>query len=132
MAAGAKAVALHDHKRMLDDHARRVRDSHRIQMQKLGLKPEDMAEDDDMGDVFVCGDITTTNQAPSPGDGKQSSTTTKILPYVLAAALAGGGAAAGLPALVSALRQPPDQPPVATQPGVDTDTQYELRISSGE
>lgn len=130
LAAAAKAVAVADHKRMLDDHARRVRDSHRLQMKKLGLEVND-AEDDEMGDVFVCGDITTTTATQPPATTQPTSAAApKILPYVLAAALAGGGlglGAAALPTLLSRGKQP-----VPAPSDTDTDTQYELRITSGE
>lgn len=139
LAAAAKAVGLADHKRMLEDHARRVRDSHRVQMARLGLElPAD--EGDDMaGDIFVCGDIT--NQAPvasspaatqpvtpQPATGSVTTAAKKIWPYVLAAALGSGGLGAGVMAAINSLTS--DAPVV--QPAVDTDTEYELRISSGE
>lgn len=125
---------------MLDDHARRVRDSHRVQMARLGLElPAD--EGDDMaGDIFVCGDIT--NQAPvaaspaatqpvtqQPATGTVTAAAQKIWPYVLAAALGSGGLGAGVMAAINSLTSEP----AAVQPAaVDTDTEYELRISSGE
>jgi hypothetical protein len=133
LAAAAKAVGLADHKRMLEDHARRVRDGHRVQMRSLGMEASE-PEDDEMGDVFVCGDITQ----PTPTSQPPIAATQKILPYVLAAALAGGGLGVGgatIPILMALANQGKATTPVAEQPTVpatDADTQYELRISRGE
>lgn len=130
LAAGAKGVGLADHKRLLDDHAKRVRDTHRLQMRSLGLElPE--TEDEDMGDVIVTGDITITPPPESAAsDPKPTRPASRLLPYALAAtaALAGGGLGAGLMALANRPAAP--VAPIVT--GDDTDTQYELRISSGE
>lgn len=143
LAAAAKAVGLADHKRMLEDHARRVRDSHRVQMARLGLElPAD--EGDDMaGDIFVCGDITNqapvaatptatqpiTQQPTAQPANAASTTAAKVWPYVLAAALGSGGLGAGVMAAINSLTS---SPPAVQPAAVDTDTEYELRISSGE
>lgn len=132
LAAAAKAVALGDHKRLLDDYAQRVRDSHRAGMQALGVELPPEPEGDDMGDVFVCGDITTTTQqAPQETQAIQAGPAPtkeqKIWPYVLAAALGSGGLGVGLSALLNALTA--KDSPAIVQP--DTDRQYEVRISSG-
>lgn len=87
-------------------------------------------EGDDMGgDVFVCGDITTTQQA-AEAPATQPAATQKMWPYVLAAALGAGGLGIGATALINSLLAKPETPVVS--PDTNTDTQYELRISSGD
>lgn len=57
LAAAASAVGLADHREMLRDHAARIRDGHRLQMELLGIKAEEpKPEEDDMG-IMVTGDI---------------------------------------------------------------------------
>lgn len=145
LAAAAKAVALSDHKRMLDDHASRVRHSFRAGLAKLGYEVPPAAEDDMAGDVFVCGDITTQlapepvpqmTPAPVPVQSPPVSTTqtppastSKVWPYVLAAALGSGGLGAGVTAAINTWTSR-TEPPSVGQPAPDT--QWELRISSGE
>ncbi len=60
---GALAVGLQDHQRMLRDHAKRVRESHLFGMRAAGATPKELsegeavAEGDDMGGIYICGDI---------------------------------------------------------------------------
>lgn len=135
IAAAAKAVGLADHKRMLEDHAQRVRDTHRMQMAALGhpIAAADAESEDMGGDVFVCGDITTTQQAPPPAAAATpaAAAAVKIWPYVLAAALGSGGLGLGTAAAINAWTSRTETPSVG-QPAADPDTQWELRISSGE
>ena len=149
LAAAAKAVALADHKRMLDEANRRTREGHVAMMLAAGFDPDSLKtdEDDEMGgDVTVTGDIhiTTTPPAPqspsaqqtAPSDAeprKPSKAAAAALPLA-AAALGTGLGAAGL-AAVKMMK--PTTPTPAVQPAThprftDTDTQYELRLSTGE
>ena len=62
--AGA-AVGLESHRRILHDHARRVHDSHRLDMLALGLKEEDLAKpEDEMGNITISGDHHHTYTVP--------------------------------------------------------------------
>lgn len=128
----AKAVGLEDHRRMLRDAANRVRDSHRAQMEAAGLKATKPTEDDDMGDIHI-GDLNM--QAP-PRQPSQSSGMSTAAKLAMAGAMALGSG--GLGAATTAILLDRDPPPVVAQPSPksddmddpDTDTQYELRIST--
>ena len=67
--AAGMAVGLEDHRRMLRDHAHRVRDSHKAAMRAAGLEGVAGATDDDedMGDIIISGDHWTRNyHLPKP------------------------------------------------------------------
>jgi hypothetical protein len=113
LAAAAKAVAVQDHKRLLDDAARRVRDSHRAQMEAVGMTPE--ATDDEMGDVNVSGDHITY-QMPRPATMGRAAIAAAIL----------GAAGLGAIGTALALRQPQQAP------ATDADSQYTLELSSDQ
>ena len=131
LAAAAKAVALEDHRRMLRDYARRLRDSHEAQMRAAGIEPS-ATEDEDMGDISVSGDTYFAPPPSAQGNGSESGKKSAVLPVLLAAlssALGGAGLTAGV---MSVLNRP--QPQVVTPQfeDTDTDTQYELRLSGGD
>lgn len=113
--AAAAAVGLQDHQRMLRDHARRVKDSHRLMAEAAGLKVDESV--DDMGDIIITGDIT--HQPPKEKPPAPLGTLAKV---GMAAALLGTGAA--IPLGVNALANRPASAPAVT----DNDTPWELRI----
>lgn len=136
LAAGA--VGLANHQQLLHDHAKRVQDSHRIQMRALGLElPEGgEAEADDMG-ITICGDncfnqakpdpVPTTSPPPAPQPapppGPAQPTTTPLWKKLaVGAALVGSGAGAGVgvPWLAGAFDEPAaSQVQPATEYGLD-------------
>ena len=125
--AVAFAVGVEDHRRMLADHAARVRDGHRAAMQAAGFAPPETSEDDEMGDITVTGDIHTHVLPPQQSAGPSSALKTGLA--LAAAALGGAGTTAGL---MSALKpQPAVVAPATPQASQDADTKYELRISGG-
>lgn len=88
-----------------------------------------------IGDEIHYHTTTTQPAAPQPATPVES-TSSKLLPYLLAAALAGGSGLGGA-LLATQLAKPATtviEQPVVQQPNIDTDTdtQYELRISSGK
>lgn len=119
LAAGAKAVGLADHREMLRDHARRVRDDHEWAKQLRGQEPS-AAGGDEMGDIIVTGDIygdaavralekrkQSQPEQPQRQSAPVAATAAKLLAWPLAVA-AGIAAGAGIMSLVD--REPP--PPV--------------------
>lgn len=60
LAAASYAVGMESHRQMLHDHAQRVRDSHRAQMEVAGFTAGGDPEDE-MGDIIVTGDINVTD-----------------------------------------------------------------------
>ncbi len=128
--AAAAAVGLQDHQRMLRDHARRVRDSHRVGARAAGM--DDIAAEptgDDMGDIIISGDITNTYLPPplaaqtSQPTAAPASNSAPAAPglsnwtkaALVAASLASGGVGAAIPLLTNLLSNKPAPPP-ATQP----------------
>ena len=140
LAAAAKAVALADHKRMLEEHRRRTREGHVAMMRAAGFDPATLQTDgdDDMGgDVTVTGDIhVTMPQSSSAGDAqpKKPSRLSAVAGPLAAALLGTGLGAVGVATALQSFRpqtpavQPPAPPPFVD---TDTDTQYELRLSTG-
>jgi len=126
----ASAIGLANHKQMLDSHARRLEDSHRAQLKAAGLVPDfepTNAESEDVpGDVNVTGDSWNYYQQATPA--KKNNLATAAL---VAAGLASAGGVGGL-ATWLLNRQPAPTPPAVTPIDTDTDTHYELRISSGD
>jgi hypothetical protein len=130
LAAGAKAVGLANHREMLRDHAKRVRDDHEWAKQLRGQEPT-VAGGDDMGDIIVTGDIYgdqavkalgRVNGAPTqpptqPPASPQSSWASKALPWILAGAAGLGGA--GLASILI------DRQPVVDIPAVEM-PQYDV------
>jgi hypothetical protein len=127
----AVAVGLEDHRRMLADHARRVRSDYNRLHKQAGGDVSDAAGDDMGGNITITGDINVADarqanrileklgsvngngqqpQQPTQPQQPQSPTTwSKVWPWALAGgALASG---AGIPAAVSWLNQP-DAPEV--------------------
>ena len=148
LATAPKLAAIQQHWQMMQDHRKRVNDSHRWQALALGMPdPGALPEEDMGGNLIICGDITTTNPAATIGaltgnpvqgtdqqvqtqtpqaEPKQLSTLAKT--GIAAALLASGaGAGAGIPWALGAFDQ---QPPavVQTAPSIDTNTQYELQL----
>lgn len=109
-------MAAENHREMLRDANRRVRDSHKMGMQALGMQAEnESAEGDDMGGIILARDI---HQHP-PQEEKQSLVS-KLAPWLAAAALGSGGLLAGL--------KMAEQKARPTPPGPASPIEYELRI----
>lgn len=135
LAIAGRAAGLENHMQMLADHRRRLLDGHRAQMAALGQPATDPPGDEDMG-VHIAGD--TNNYITATQPSAATSPISRMLPYVLAAAALAGGGGVGGALLATQLAKPAtavvEQVVQPTQPvtDTDTDTQYELRISSGE
>lgn len=141
LAAVAKVVGVEDHRRMLRDHARRVRDSHKMMAQAVGMGDVvEQSPDDDMGDIFVTGDIhwsgqtapqlpwskdqpqqspppSTPDQPPEPTEPKPEEPSLLSRIAKPAAIAAGTMAAGGIgAAAVNALWPEGEEPPAVVQP----------------
>lgn len=144
LAAAAKAVALADHRRMLDEAHRRTREGHVAMMRAAGFDPASLKtdEDDEMGgDVTVTGDIHITTASPAQQEAPKSDepkTGSKFASGALPLAAAALGTALGAAGVAAVQMMKPNQPAPVVQPDTprftdtDTDTQYELRLSTGE
>jgi hypothetical protein len=121
--AAAAAVGLQDHQRMLRDHARRVRDSHRLGAKAAGL--DDLPADaggDDLGDIIISGDITNTYlpaQSTPPAAKPDMTNATNGLTNLARAAIIGasllsGGIGGAIPLVANLLFSKPAPAPVAT------------------
>lgn len=139
--AAAHAVGLEDHRRMLRESARRVRDGHLASMIAAGFKPEQLgasssdADGEDMGGIVVTGDITYSGVMPPAMQQPQSHPAPAVaggLPgWVKSGLVATGmvGSALGgalLPGLMGNQRPAPQ--PSAPPSYTDTNTNYELQI----
>lgn len=158
--AAAGAVGLESHRRMLRDHAQRVRDDYKIAAWAAGFegKVADMPEDD-MGDIIITGDLnfggsTSAEQAIKALKGKVVDKTdtgapdTPAAPTEPVASAGGASVSAGLPtwlkvgiAGASLLgaggtgaiigKLLLSAPQVIQQPANDTDTNAGLRFKTG-
>jgi len=143
LAAAAKAVGLDNHRKALEDHRRRVYDSHKWMMGASGGESANMAGTEDMGDIIITGDIygrevaervfgkqDSTEQAPAEPEATttepepatptettetQANTTNWMKNAALAAALLAGGAS--IPTAYMAWQS--TQTPVAETPSIE-------------
>lgn len=109
-----RLIAVDNLNGILSDARKRTKDSHRIQMQALGMKPEEMAEDD-MG-ISVAGDtnihIAATPEKAAVVETKpESSTAMKLI-----GAVAAGMGVTGLPIIGFILASLLNRPATETVP----------------
>lgn len=118
---------------ILGDARNRTKDSHRVQMQSLGLKPEELAKGDDMG-ISVAGD-TTVNitvppaEAPKPLSEPVKSTSEPSMlrkAWPLALAAMGGIGTVGLPAAGYMAAKWMEQHTTVVAPQSSYDSEYEV------
>lgn len=129
--AAERAAALAQHMaegRLVRSNVQNLQDAHR---EKLGLGPA--SEEEEMG-IQVGDNVTNIHQAPQPVAQPGSQKDDFLKKAVLYGGLVAAGA--GTPWLVSKLTSQPEPAPqqkeVIPSKGPDADTQYELRISSGD
>jgi len=128
---------------MLADNARRVRDSHRYQMECSATGGEQDRKGDDMGHLIVTGDIYGDRAVQSlegicgkqsqpqvqkpvaqPTEKQKQKQLSKLAKAGIVAALLAGGAGGGaaIPLIADAMK--PDQ--AATTPAADTWIEYDI------
>lgn len=132
MYLAAKAVGLEDHRRMLADHARRVRSDYNRLNRAAGGRVAD-GDGDDMGNITITGDINVADArqasrildrlgnengngkpAPTTAASPQPSALAKLAPWALAAGIGLGGAGLGT-MLLNRPAEPPEVAPDATE-----------------
>jgi len=125
-------IAMDDFRKSQRDYRQRVKDGHKASMAALGINVSDSEEEDEMGDIWVTGDITTTvpqpaqQQAIQPAVWHDSGTN---WPAMVGTALGSSGLAAI--AMMYALSGTPEvtQPEPPTIPSFEnTDTQYNFGL----
>jgi hypothetical protein len=148
LSLAAKAVGLEDHRRMLHEHAKRVREGFLWQSKQSGEIPGEKGsvmstEESEMGNIVITGDISLNDSSDTAKlmdalHGKQATATTAqpqasqvkqptspwktaLLATGLAAASSGVGAAA-----YHWLNKSDVPPPVEWQ-DTDTDSQYDVQ-----
>ena len=106
-------AAVQNLRQLWADASRRTWDSHRAQMKTLGTEA---TEPDDVGDIDISGDHTTTHHHYHEGEGVLK----RLIPLALAAALGFGGA--------WFLLRPRPTPPLVT-PTPETDWELGIEVS---
>lgn len=124
-----RLLAIKDMALSMASYRRRVDDGHRMGARALGM--EDIVKEsaakagDDMGDIFVCGDISTTQAAqpqlaPAAAQAAPAASSSMLTKAAVGAALLAGGAGAGI--VADKLLDGPNQPPAMVDTDTDTDT----------
>lgn len=133
-------MGLANHQQTLQAHNNRVSDSHRAQMQAMGLQPE--ATDSDMGNILITGDISTPNPAATltalQGEThtQQQKPQKNFKPLVAAAMIAAAGITGGTaPLAIEAVRQivkqtvdAPDQNPTLESLQTTIENDYTMQV----
>lgn len=131
LAAAAQAVGLEDHRRMLRDASKRLRDGHRAMMRAAGQPETSDASDGDMGggNIYVTGDIDAHPMslpwAPPPPKGMP--TWLKVLAGVALTGIGTAGIGAGAALAPTIIRSI-----VGTQDVGTTSPDWGLRLVPGD